>query len=913
MGLLLLWGGLPTVANVENGKAYRIAPDGSAGKSLFVSNASLDAGAAVVIWTETDVPAQQWYVETLDEGGFALRNVYTGLYMGLTDGMLLQKDEAQVWQLDVVDGSGNLYNIRCDDSQFLRITNTNDGQKPGLGSAQTWRFEEVEAQTVFDEAARQRMIDGYLRQYLQDKGQGYRTFINGSWGEAETLETILDLYEATGDQRLLNIHESCYNYMKYHVGDNWNNGVIVNGYDWWGYNYNDDVMWLIIDAIRAYLLTGKQSYLNDAKRNFDLIWNRAYLGYVGLLRWAEYDGDPNGANSCVNGPAEVAACYIALATGDESYYEKARELYANQRQYLYEPGTGKVLDSVTFNPDDGSVTERNTWASTYNQGTMLGGAILLYRHYGDEQYKKDAEKIISYARSALCNRHGIVRVCQNADSDFQGFKGILMRYVGLYVREFNDPVYQSWALANAFHAYNNLNSKSFGHSAWLTKAAENLRFGDVNYGASSSAFGGSTALAAAAAVSLEDRIQPVATLEAEDARRSGNARIENGDDMGRYVTGLDNNGGQLRFTYDCPVAGTYLMDIYYLAAQSRNLQVAVGSKKQTVTCPSIGTWNHVGDAGRMALTVELAQGNNTIVLNNPNGGAPNIDKITINSILESHIDQAVLPFDEAYADGDYRTFDYFAAQDGHYALTVFYRTDERRNMFLSVNDGDKVSSAYAPTHDACHQRTLFVALHRGMNTLTFGNDSGETPVVEKIALTWLDYLPGILEAEHAMLSGSATVGSDTKASGGQYVNRVGGSNENRITFRYDAATAGDYELCVTYYTAQNRQMYVRVNNGQKMNSVYEGVNKWTDLVVGNITLKSGTNTLMFCDDTNTAPYLDKISLRRCATTTDISSTPAAHPTPSASDNGYYTLTGIRQSAPTTPGVYVHQGRKYIRK
>ena len=162
------------MANVENGKAYRIAPDGSAGKSLFVSNASLDAGAAVVIWTETDVPAQQWYVETLDEGGFALRNVYTGLYMGLTDGVLLQKDEAQVWQLDVVDGSGNLYNIRCDDSQFLRITNTNDGQKPGLGSAQTWHFEEVEAQTVFDEAARQRMIDGYLRQYLQDKGQGAR-------------------------------------------------------------------------------------------------------------------------------------------------------------------------------------------------------------------------------------------------------------------------------------------------------------------------------------------------------------------------------------------------------------------------------------------------------------------------------------------------------------------------------------------------------------------------------------------------------------------------------------------------------------------------------------------------------------------------------------------------------------------
>ena len=909
---LLLLGVLQSGAEVESGKAYRIVPESSAGKSLFVNNASLDAGAAVVIWTETDVPAQQWYVEALPEGGYALRNVYSGLCLSVADGRVLQDVEEKPWQLDAVDAADNLYNIRYDDGQCLRITNTNDGQAPALGSVQTWRFEVVEAQTAFDEAARKRMIDGYLRQYVQDKGQGYRTFINGSWGEAETLETILDVYEATGDQRMLNIHESCYNYMKYHVGDNWDGGVAVSGYDWWGYNYNDDVMWLIIDAIRAYFLTGKQMYLNDAKRNFDLIWNRAYLGYVGLLRWAEYDGDPNGANSCVNGPAEVAACYIGLATGDETYFEKARELYTNQRQYLYEPGTGKVLDSVTFNPDDVSVTNRNTWASTYNQGTMLGGAILLYRHYGDEQYKKDAEKIISYARSALCNNHGIVRVCQNANGDFQGFKGILMRYAGLYVREFNDPVYQSWLMANAFHAYNNLNSKSFGHSAWLTKAAENLYFGDVNYGAPSSAFGGSTALSAACAVSLEDRIQPVATLEAEDARRSGNARVENGDDFGQYVTGLDNNGGQLRFIYDCPEAGRYLMDIYYLSAQSRNLQVTVGSKKQTVTCPSIGTWNHMGDAGRMTIMVDLSKGNNTITLNNPNGGAPNIDKITINTVLESGIDQAVVPIEEARADGDYTTFDYAAASDGHYALTVFYRTEDKRNMFLSVNDGDKISSVYAPTLGACHQRTLFVALHRGLNTLTFGNDNGAMPTIERIALTYLDRLPEDLEAEHAQLSGQVTVGSDTKASGGQYVSHVGGSNGNRITFRYDAPEAGDYELCVTYYTAQNRKMYVQVNNGQKQNSVYQGVSGWTDFVVGTVQLKSGTNTLLFCDDMNIAPYLDKISLKRNAVATDMSA-PSAVSTPLVGDNGFYSLAGLRLSHPSSHGLYIHQGRKYIKK
>ena len=48
-------------------------------------------------------------------------------------------------------------------------------------------------------------------------------------------------------------------------------GTIVAGYDWFGYDFNDDVMWLVIAAIRGYQATGKQMYLDDAKRRFDCI------------------------------------------------------------------------------------------------------------------------------------------------------------------------------------------------------------------------------------------------------------------------------------------------------------------------------------------------------------------------------------------------------------------------------------------------------------------------------------------------------------------------------------------------------------------------------------------------------------------------------------------------------------------
>ena len=509
---LLLTLCLPTVQSaVLPGRTYRIVPDGHSEKSLFVSNASLDDKAAVVVWTETDVPAQQWTVEAAEGGSVAFRNVYTGMYLDASNIMLRQSATPSAWELEAVDEATNRYRLK--QSKYLRVVSTVDGRQPTVSATgQTWQLVETVPIRLLDTNIRSRMLEGFLKQYVQQRGSGYRTFMDGGWGEAETMEAMLDCYEATGDQTFLNVFEACYAFLRYHVGQTWNGGTIVSGYNWFGYDFNDDVMWLIIAAARAYHLTGKPFYLNDAKDNFELIWERAYLGYVGLLRWAEYTGSRNGANSCINGPAEVAACYIGAATGDERYYERTRELYDNQRRYLFVAETGQVYDSVELNPSDGSVVSRNQWASTYNQGTMLGAAVLLYRHYGDEQYRQDADRIMGYARQHLCNGHGLVSVCQNADGDFQGFKGILMRYAGLYAREFGQTDCQAWLTKNAFHAFNNMNSHSFGHSAWLTKAAEDMTYGDVDYGAAGSAFGASTALTAACAAPLPDATDPAAIV-----------------------------------------------------------------------------------------------------------------------------------------------------------------------------------------------------------------------------------------------------------------------------------------------------------------------------------------------------------------------------------------------------------------
>jgi len=720
-------------AAVEPGKYYRIVPSANASKSLFVGNASLAEKAAVVVWTETGVPAQQWQAMDAGNGQLGFKNVYTGKYLDASNLSVSQRTDLSGWQLEVVDESRNEYLLK--QNKYLRVVSATDGRQPMVGNnPQTWLLEEVEPQLAFDATVRHRMAVGYLGHYLQDKGNGYRTFQNGGWGEAETLETLLDCYEITGDQSFLSVFESCYRYMRYHVGMTWNSGTAVAGYDWFGYDYNDDVMWMIIAAARAYHLTGTQSYLNDAKRNFDLIWSRAYLNYAGLLRWAEYSGDRNGANSCINGPAEVAACYIAAGTGDEQYYEKARQLYENQRRYLFVAATGQVYDSVVLDPNSGEVMQRNTWASTYNQGTMLGAAVLLYRHFGTQQYKDDADRILAYAKQHLCNSDGLVHVCQNADGDFQGFKGILMRYAGLYAREFGDTSTRDWLIKNAFHAYNNMNAQGFGHSAWLTKAAENLLFGEVDYGLEGSSFGASTALTAAYSVALTDLASWRQPLTASEARQEANK--------------------ELTFTYNAARSGRYQVNVCYLADEARIVFFSANQgDSQPLTCPvSKSAENRV-----MAHPV-LTAGSNTLQVS-CESGLPAISHLEVmflcdvSATLEAEYGvsrgQLTLGADDDASGGRYvnnigngsgnqLSLKYDAAEVGQYYLDITYFAGQDRQMYVRMNGGTKVVDIYPSTGgwqaSTAQTKRVAVTMKAGTNTIVLGNDTGSAPCVDKITV-----------------------------------------------------------------------------------------------------------------------------------------------------------------------------------
>jgi predicted alpha-1,6-mannanase (GH76 family) len=307
------------------------------------------------------------------------------------------------------------------------------------------------------------LIRDTLMQAWKTKHYNQLKASNGFWGEAECMEILLDAYETTGKEEYKTMFEEVYSHFVSGSGG-WNT---TNGKDWSWNEFNDDIAWGVLASIRAYFLFGNNTarnlnYLSIAKTNYDKMYSRALFkvdDLYYLLRWKQ--SAATSSNSCVQGPATIAACYLAQATGNETYYEKAKMLYANQRVHLYSATTGRVYD--TFG---------NNWASTYNQGTYLGAALMLYNRYGDEIYKEDAEMIMTFTRNNLCNASGIVNVCGDESADLPIFKGILMRYVRRFVADLGKPEYAEWLQKNAIQAYDNRNSEGICWTAWWKKTEE---------------------------------------------------------------------------------------------------------------------------------------------------------------------------------------------------------------------------------------------------------------------------------------------------------------------------------------------------------------------------------------------------------------------------------------------------------
>jgi hypothetical protein len=155
-----------------------------------------------------------------------------------------------------------------------------------------------------------------------------------------------------------------------------------------GDKFYDDNEWLGIDAVYAWRLSGEQRHLDLATTT----WAFAISGWSddlgGGIFWQENDRVTK--NTCSNGPAAVLAMLLHDATGDQQYLDWAVRIMDWVRQ-LRDPATGVYLDHIRL---DGTIDDRTF---TYNTGTPMHAAALLYRATGDEAYLEEARSLATAA------------------------------------------------------------------------------------------------------------------------------------------------------------------------------------------------------------------------------------------------------------------------------------------------------------------------------------------------------------------------------------------------------------------------------------------------------------------------------------------------------------------------------------
>ncbi len=118
-----------------------------------------------------------------------------------------------------------------------------------------------------------------------------------------------------------------------------------------------------------------------------------------------------------------------------------------------------------------------------------------------------------------------------------------------------------------------------------------------------------------------------------------------------------------------------------------------------------------------------------------------------------------------------------------------------------------------------------------------------------------------IQAETAMLFGSAVSASCSTCSGGAKVRFIGNSPNNYATFLVDANAAGSRQLTIGYEVDGTRHFFVSVNGAAAVDVTASGVS-WSTPATTTITvpLVAGVNTIKFGNDTANAPDLDYITI-----------------------------------------------------
>ncbi|MBI9071117.1 MAG: glycoside hydrolase family 76 protein [Melioribacteraceae bacterium] len=262
--------------------------------------------------------------------------------------------------------------------------------------------------------------------------------IGAIWTQAIFWDIVMDAYERTEETKYRTMIDDMYlgGFNEYD-GYNWENHV-----EWFIY---DDMMWWIISLARAHEITGNRKYLDASVSGFYHVWSEGRDADNGGMFWAF---DHGSKNSCINFPTVIAALRLYKITGDNSYLEKAKSIYEWSRNNIIDLSTGRVADHKNMNGHIG-------WDDyTYNQGTCIGSAVMLYKATNENKYLEDAVLVADYTKNIMCDSNQILP--KEGDWNEQGvLKAIFSRYIMMLINDCGQAQYLPWIQKNADTAWKN--------------------------------------------------------------------------------------------------------------------------------------------------------------------------------------------------------------------------------------------------------------------------------------------------------------------------------------------------------------------------------------------------------------------------------------------------------------------------
>lgn len=228
--------------------------------------------------------------------------------------------------------------------------------------------------------------------------------------------------------------------------------------------YYDDNGLVGIDYVEAYKLTQNPVYLNRAKLvvNFLLSgWDEATGGGIPWL-----EGNHSLKPACSNGKAAVLCLKLFEASGDSVYYEWGLKFYNWMHQNLRDSA------SIYWNDvkENGEIYKVG-W--TYNTGTMLQSAVMLYKFTGKNEYLAEAKALAegSYLFFGKKTSDGRISILDNP-----WFVTVLFRgYQDLYMLDHN-PKYVNTIKQNVDFAWNHaMDGSGLIYSDWNATTDESKK------------------------------------------------------------------------------------------------------------------------------------------------------------------------------------------------------------------------------------------------------------------------------------------------------------------------------------------------------------------------------------------------------------------------------------------------------